>query len=393
MELKKLLGKTDEELEDACGFTHYLELEDWPFQRKFQDHTSVVDAFLEFVGKQKIQVVKTDNGKLLEIVDVSGVDIREQLLLLEKDQGMFYDEDIVISYAFVEDRFYAYVQSNMLMFSGYEETVQQMAQVLKNHELSYRGPEKISQFQYPPSKVLQLKIILEGIEPKIWRRLLVADTLTFHGLHVILQRVMGWENLHAYVFTVGSRRIVGTWDVRYPIDTMMSTVQSKIQPFDSVDVPVEEYLTKEGLRFNYVYDTKDLWRHTVVVEKVLPRDERDYPIVLDGARGCPPENCGGIKGYKELLEIQNNPSPPLYRERIATRFGGPFDPEYFDAAAINREFHAEEFPDEPYEPVKLQKLGRNDPCYCGSGKKYKKCCLERDRKEIGQGRKIPVESR
>jgi len=22
----------------------------------------------------------------------------------------------------------------------------------------------------------------------------------------------------------------------------------------------------------------------------------------------------------------------------------------------------------------MQKIGRNDPCYCGSGKKYKKCC-------------------
>jgi len=24
-----------------------------------------------------------------------------------------------------------------------------------------------------------------------------------------------------------------------------------------------------------------------------------------------------------------------------------------------------------------QKVGRNDPCPCGSGRKYKKCCLER----------------
>jgi len=24
------------------------------------------------------------------------------------------------------------------------------------------------------------------------------------------------------------------------------------------------------------------------------------------------------------------------------------------------------------------KLGRNDPCHCGSGKKYKKCCLWAD---------------
>jgi uncharacterized protein YecA (UPF0149 family) len=24
------------------------------------------------------------------------------------------------------------------------------------------------------------------------------------------------------------------------------------------------------------------------------------------------------------------------------------------------------------------KIGRNDPCHCGSGKKYKKCCLQED---------------
>lgn len=27
------------------------------------------------------------------------------------------------------------------------------------------------------------------------------------------------------------------------------------------------------------------------------------------------------------------------------------------------------------------KIGRNDPCPCGSGKKYKKCCLQKDEKE------------
>jgi methionyl aminopeptidase len=26
----------------------------------------------------------------------------------------------------------------------------------------------------------------------------------------------------------------------------------------------------------------------------------------------------------------------------------------------------------------MQKVGRNDPCHCGSGKKYKKCCLQKD---------------
>jgi predicted Zn-dependent protease len=27
----------------------------------------------------------------------------------------------------------------------------------------------------------------------------------------------------------------------------------------------------------------------------------------------------------------------------------------------------------------MSKVGRNEPCPCGSGKKYKRCCLERDR--------------
>lgn len=32
-------------------------------------------------------------------------------------------------------------------------------------------------------------------------------------------------------------------------------------------------------------------------------------------------------------------------------------------------------PDMPVEQAKAQKtIGRNDPCPCGSGQKYKKCC-------------------
>jgi len=28
--------------------------------------------------------------------------------------------------------------------------------------------------------------------------------------------------------------------------------------------------------------------------------------------------------------------------------------------------------------VTIDDLGRNDPCHCGSGRKYKKCCLDKD---------------
>jgi len=31
--------------------------------------------------------------------------------------------------------------------------------------------------------------------------------------------------------------------------------------------------------------------------------------------------------------------------------------------------------------VKVSKIGRHEPCHCGSGRKYKKCCLDKDREE------------
>jgi SEC-C motif-containing protein len=29
---------------------------------------------------------------------------------------------------------------------------------------------------------------------------------------------------------------------------------------------------------------------------------------------------------------------------------------------------------ETHQPIRVEKIGRNEPCHCGSGKKYKKCC-------------------
>ncbi|MCF7872449.1 SEC-C domain-containing protein [Candidatus Woesearchaeota archaeon] len=37
--------------------------------------------------------------------------------------------------------------------------------------------------------------------------------------------------------------------------------------------------------------------------------------------------------------------------------------------------------------VKKKKLGRNEPCHCGSEKKYKKCCLDKDIEETGKAYK------
>ena len=37
-------------------------------------------------------------------------------------------------------------------------------------------------------------------------------------------------------------------------------------------------------------------------------------------------------------------------------------------------------------PIMATKIGRNDPCHCGSGKKYKRCCLEDDQQNEREAR-------
>ncbi len=45
-----------------------------------------------------------------------------------------------------------------------------------------------------------------------------------------------------------------------------------------------------------------------------------------------------------------------------------------DAVEWDRDYDYDETTYVRAEP----KIGRNDPCPCGSGKKYKKCCLDKD---------------
>jgi len=67
-----------------------------------------------------------------------------------------------------------------------------------------------------------------------------------------------------------------------------------------------------------------------------------------------------------IASIQEDVVRYLFRVRVAVR------PEQRRQVFENRGAAAEEGPRQPVRREK--KVGRNDPCPCGSGKKYKKCC-------------------
>ena len=48
--------------------------------------------------------------------------------------------------------------------------------------------------------IYQLRAVLRGISPLIWRRLLVRSDTTIVQLHEILQVVFGWDDMHLHRF-------------------------------------------------------------------------------------------------------------------------------------------------------------------------------------------------
>jgi hypothetical protein len=88
-------------------------------------------------------------------------------------------------------------------------------------------------------------------------------------------------------------------------------------------------------KFIYEYDFGDDWEHEIEVVKIGPPAEGvKYPVCLAGKLACPPEDCGGVWGYYEKLEVLKNPKHKDYEELIEW-MGKKFDPERFDLEKIN----------------------------------------------------------
>ena len=88
--------------------------------------------------------------------------------------------------------------------------------------------------------------------------------------------------------------------------------------------------------FVYEYDLGDSWQHDIVLLRSVPAPTNSGRTkCLEGGRACPPEDCGGVMGYAELLEALSDPHHPEHDE-MRTWAGEDFDPEAFDLAAVNR---------------------------------------------------------
>ncbi len=178
----------------------------------------------------------------------------------------------------------------------------------------------------PSARACQLKVVLLDSKPCVWRRLQVPGNANLGWLHAVLQTAMGWTNSHLHHFL--------SKDARYSDPRHLESIGSGDEDRDEAKAILLQVAPAEGAQFGYEYDFGDSWEHAITVEKVLPHASGTIALCLDGANTCPPEDCGGVWGYADLLKVLKNPKHPEHKN-MKEWIGSEFDPKAFDPAKIN----------------------------------------------------------
>jgi hypothetical protein len=190
------------------------------------------------------------------------------------------------------------------------------------------GPEAESTPTEVTGTVYQIKITLVDTQPPVWRRIQVPDC-TLGDLHEVIQTVMGWQHSHMHQFIINDE---------YYGEADLDDLDLGMEMKDEDAILLSQIVMGgKNAPFVYEYDFGDSWQHSIQFERAVEREPKTrYPRCIEGARACPPEDCGGAWGYADFLEAIADAENEEHDELLEW-VGGKFDPEKFSVDKVNRE--------------------------------------------------------
>lgn len=183
-----------------------------------------------------------------------------------------------------------------------------------------------------PSREYHIRIKLNNAPVPIWRELKLPSNLTLETFAFVVLAAMGWDNSHLHAFRAKGMYYKNTACIKQ--DRELAGIFG-IQNVDDTNDFAISYLLKEVKdRIKFEYDFGDSWEHDIWLKGIRDYEENESPVlkVIKGTGQCPPEDCGGVWGYEDLLEIvRKRKRTEEERERIKwygmTRY---YDPNLFD---------------------------------------------------------------
>jgi hypothetical protein len=173
------------------------------------------------------------------------------------------------------------------------------------------------------NEIATVRIELKDSDPLIWRQVEVPTSITLKTLHAVIQVAIGWFDYHLWEFTIAKRRY------GLPMDEDWGTEPRA----DASKVRLREVLRPRKTKIDYTYDFGDSWEHRLTVTDVRAGDPSlSYPRYVGGERNGPPEDCGGIPGFYEMLDAAADPKHPEHAE--AKQWLDDYDPNVIDELPI-----------------------------------------------------------
>ena len=189
--------------------------------------------------------------------------------------------------------------------------------------MNYKKPGNLSILN---NQVFQFKIELQEIIPTIWRRILVPADYNFWDLHVAIQDTLGWLDYHLHHFEIRGKGKRTAFHIGIPDFDRNDDLQ---EVYPGWEIPLFIYFNDLGVEAKYLYDYGDSWMHTVKLEGHIYREKGiKYPICIGGERACPPEDCGGVSGYYNVIETLSDPENDDH-EKMKTWVGKGWNSEWF----------------------------------------------------------------
>ena len=195
----------------------------------------------------------------------------------------------------------------------------------------------------PDVSEYHLRIQLIDTDVKIWRELKVPSNVELDFLGHLLVDLMGWEDVHLFQFV--HNKLCYTDE-----ESADTSLRGNVRLFS--DYTLSDLLKAEGDKMMFEYDFGDCWRHDVCVKGIRSYKKREKPRIefVDGKGKCPPEDCGGVRGYERLLEM-------VQKKRKSAE-----DKEELEWYCIDKDFDPNDFDQELGKEIAIcwdEELGEN----------------------------------
>jgi Plasmid pRiA4b ORF-3-like protein len=145
--------------------------------------------------------------------------------------------------------------------------------------------------------IYQLRLVLAGISPMIWRRLLVSSETTIAELHEFIQICFDWDNEHLHCFRIQGKN----YGVAY-LGGMSFDEDARL-------VRLSRFRLHCGESFRYDYDFLAHWRVSIRLEEKLPWSSRIVPFCAAGSGASPGEEYAGALAYLKRLDQHRHDFP------------------------------------------------------------------------------------